>query len=109
MRPTTSLLLLVKPLPATAFASLRLPPVATRRASQSGTQPLSKQTKSRLQHKPQQTVVQSLAHKAVDAAARSDAQWPSNLRIEEHINKKNLYWKVSKPQRDILIKTLREA
>ncbi|EPQ30746.1 uncharacterized protein PFL1_01647 [Pseudozyma flocculosa PF-1] len=109
MRASTALLVNVKPLPASSFASIRLPPTATARVARSGTQPLSKGNPQQAKAQNDRTVAQQLAKKATDAAAHADASWPSNLRIEEHVNNKDLYWKVSKAQRDILRKQLREA
>lgn len=118
MRVSPSLLIKVKPLSADKLSALRLPKAA------------AQQSKPAVTAQKTETVAQYLTRKATE----SPETWPSNLRIEEHINKKDLYWKVStvlslltlpypeltpcppspttqvsKEQRDILRKQLREA
>ncbi|KAK0544665.1 hypothetical protein OC845_005484 [Tilletia horrida] len=48
---------------------------------------------------------------AVDgsSAAALASTWPSNLRIEPEINKRDLYWKVPSEQREQLRKMLKET
>ncbi|KAJ1025868.1 hypothetical protein NDA16_002494 [Ustilago loliicola] len=98
MRTTAARLLKVKPLPASAFPSLRLPPSASTKQASSVT---SKSTGSRASSAD---VAAELEKKVVARQGLGE-----NVRISKNISNKDLYWKVSKPQRDTLKKLLREA
>ncbi|CBQ69432.1 conserved hypothetical protein [Sporisorium reilianum SRZ2] len=99
MRATAAQLLKVKPLPASAFPSLRLPPS---KSTQKGTSITAAASKS-----PRAATADVAAELENRVIAGQDLG--SNVRISNHINNKDLYWKVSKPQRDVLKKLLREA
>ncbi|ETS65394.1 hypothetical protein PaG_00128 [Moesziomyces aphidis] len=98
MRSTAARLLKLKPVPASAVLSLRLPPAASRTKAASASSQAAR-TKPTMAN-----VAAELESKLV---ARQELG--SNVRFSEHISNKELYWKVSKPQRDVLKKVLREA
>ncbi|GAC71503.1 hypothetical protein PANT_3c00060 [Moesziomyces antarcticus T-34] len=98
MRSTAARLLKLKPVPASAVPSLRLPPAASRTKAASASSQAAR-TKPTMAN-----VAAELESKLV---ARQELG--SNVRFSEHISNKELYWKVSKPQRNVLKKVLREA
>ncbi|SPO24234.1 uncharacterized protein UTRI_03502 [Ustilago trichophora] len=98
MRSTAIRMLKVKPLPASAFPSLRLPPSASSKKASSIT------TTSSVSRSTSADVAAELEKKVVARQELGD-----NVRISNHVSNKDLYWKVSKPQRDVLKKLLREA
>ncbi|SOV07812.1 uncharacterized protein UDID_07181 [Ustilago sp. UG-2017a] len=98
MRTTAVRLLKVKPLPASAFSSVRLPPSASAMQASSVTS-ASKDLKASTTD-----VAAELEKRVVARQGLGE-----NVRISKNIINKDLYWKVSKPQRDTLKKLLREA
>jgi hypothetical protein len=131
MRPSTSSLLRIRPIPAAQLDvhTVRLPasqrPRRTAKpsassastsatSSSSSSSPASSpaQTRAPLQKRAEQTIAEQLLKKeeqsraaAAAAAAVGSVQgagaesWPSNLRVVKHVNKRDVYWKVSRRDR----------
>ncbi|SNX86401.1 uncharacterized protein MEPE_05110 [Melanopsichium pennsylvanicum] len=97
MRSTAVRALKVKPLPASAFPSLRLPPSASSIKATSAASSL----------KPKPTTADVAAE--LENKIIKGQELGGNVRIAKNVSNKDLYWKVSKPQRDVLKKLLREA
>ncbi|PWY99229.1 hypothetical protein BCV70DRAFT_126622 [Testicularia cyperi] len=101
MKPSTSALLKIRPMPASALPTpLRLPASKATRPS-----PSTSASASSAGTKP--TTVAS--HLESSILQSTDDALSANVRFQDHVNKKDLYWKVSKPQRDTLRKLLKEA
>ncbi|KAJ9474449.1 hypothetical protein PHBOTO_004483 [Pseudozyma hubeiensis] len=101
MRSTAIRLLKVKPLPASAIESLRLPPsTSAQKTTTTTTASASKPARPAAST----NVAAELEHKLI---ARQELG--ANVRFEKNVNSRDLYWKVSKPQRDVLKKLLKEA
>ncbi|EST09124.1 hypothetical protein PSEUBRA_001070 [Kalmanozyma brasiliensis GHG001] len=98
MRSTAVKMLKVKPLPASAIQSLRLPPST----SVSRANIITAAAKA-----PKAASVDVAAELEKKVLARQELG--DNVRFSNHVNKRDLYWKVSKPQRDVLKKLLKEA
>lgn len=126
MRPSTSSLLRIRPVPAAQLDvhTVRLPasqrprraakPSASSASSStapsSSSSPASSPAQARarapLQKRAEQTIAEQLLKKeeqsrAAAVAATGSVQsagaesWPSNLRVVKHVNKRDVYWKVS--------------
>lgn len=102
MRSTAVKLLKVKPLPASAFPSLRLPPSASPVQSSSAAAS-SPATRTR---STTSDVTAALQKKIVERQELGD-----NVRFSEHINKRALYWKVGvfRPFMHAALRTLRRV
>lgn len=100
MRSTTVKLLRVKPLPASAFPALRLPP------STAPKKPISNATSL-----PSTSAKPTSANVAAELQKKvvSGQELGSNVRVSKHINNRDLYWKVSLLAQAVLLNAVQSV
>ncbi|PWN26295.1 hypothetical protein BDZ90DRAFT_233428 [Jaminaea rosea] len=131
MRPTSSSLIRIQPIPAPSSSSLsavasRLPPPLRRKyappksaaVEEDATGSASSSSQQQKQRQHQQQQYQSIGKMYADARQAAEAgrpaakvvkgDWPKNLRVMGFVEKRERFWKVPKEQRDVLRKLLKE-